>query len=90
MTYQINMRGSHVLLTDVMYVLSMKNNLVSMSPLTGKCFEICFVPRKVTMKKYSKIMFERKFVKIHAIFKLNEINKSSVSTYIYCVLSVNV
>lgn len=84
------MRGSNILPTNVLYVPSKRRNLVSMSALTNRDFKVCFVLGNVTIRKYGKIMFERKFIKKCEMFILNEINKSLVFNYFDYSLSINV
>lgn len=84
-SYGINMRESNVLLTDVMYVSTMKMNLVFIFTLTGKNFEIYFELSKVTMIKHDRIIFEGKFVKEHVMFKVNKRN-NSFCIYILCFI----
>lgn len=61
--YQINIWGSNVLLTDVLYVLIMRRNLVLVSTLTNKGFEVYFIPGKVIMEKHGWFVFDGKFLK---------------------------
>uniref|UniRef100_A0A5K0ZQ04 Integrase catalytic domain-containing protein n=1 Tax=Nymphaea colorata TaxID=210225 RepID=A0A5K0ZQ04_9MAGN len=88
-TYRLNVDGTSIILTEVLYVPSMRRNLVSVPALTGKCFEVRFVSEKVTVGKHGRTMFDEKYVKEHGMFKLNEMNKSSNSAYIDCAMNVS-
>ncbi|KAF3790622.1 hypothetical protein EJ110_NYTH16182 [Nymphaea thermarum] len=62
-SYQLNVGDISVVLNEVLYVPSMRRNLVSVPALTGKGFEVRFVPKKVTMgKKHGRTMFDGKYI----------------------------
>ncbi|KAF3787757.1 Retrovirus-related Pol polyprotein from transposon TNT 1-94 [Nymphaea thermarum] len=88
--YRLNVGGISVVLNEVLYVPSMRRNLVSVPALTGKGFEVRFIPRKITVGKHGRFMFGEKFVKEHGMFKLNDMNEASSSAYFDCAMSVNV
>lgn len=63
--YHLNVGGNNVLLINVLFEPSTRRNLVSVSALIGKMFEVHFVPRKVTIGKHGMVIFEGKFVNEH-------------------------
>lgn len=83
--YRINMRGNNILLKDVLFVYSIRINLVSVTAVIAKGF-----PDKITAEKYEMNMFEGQYVKKHKMFKINKSIKASSSIYIDCALIADV
>lgn len=49
--YRLCVGGNNVLLTDVLFVPFIRRNLISISALNGKGFEVKFVSGKVIVEK---------------------------------------
>lgn len=80
-----------VLLNDIIYVSQMRMNLSFIFALTKKVFEAHFIFKKITIEKYGRVTFNDKYIKKYGImFKFDKMNKTFDSTYIDCLLNMNI